>query len=88
MLLQSYCSSLPSRPRFINTDVLASVLVTLVIYLAYKLFESWFCDYCSPLQHLPGPPSPGYVLGNIQESMMEVRFELRLHVPELSLTRN
>ncbi|KAK0191337.1 cytochrome P450 [Armillaria mellea] len=57
--------------RLFNTDVLASVLVTLVIYLAYKLFESWFRDYCSPLQHLQGPPSPGYVLGNIQESMME-----------------
>ncbi|KAK0206158.1 cytochrome P450 [Desarmillaria ectypa] len=52
-------------------DVLASVLVTLTIYLAYKLFESWIRDYCSPLQHLRGPPSPGYVLGNIQESMME-----------------
>lgn len=47
--------------------------VSLAALSLYKLFRLVYVEITSPLRHLPGPNSPSWFYGNLQEIWNEVR---------------
>lgn len=48
-------------------QLLASLSATLGAYGVYKLVTFYYDQWTSPLQLLPGPPSPSFIYGNMKE---------------------
>ncbi|KAJ3535832.1 hypothetical protein NMY22_g6302 [Coprinellus aureogranulatus] len=47
--------------------LLTSLAATFGAYGAYRLLSFFYSNLTSPIRHLPGPPSPSFVWGNLQE---------------------
>lgn len=48
-------------------QLLVSLSATLGAYGVYRLVAFYYDQWTSPLQLLPGPPSPSFIYGNMKE---------------------
>ncbi|KAG6809703.1 hypothetical protein H0H92_015069 [Tricholoma furcatifolium] len=51
----------------VAVQLVGSLSATLVAYGAYRLLQLIYEEVTSPLRDLPGPPSPSFIYGNMQE---------------------
>jgi heme oxygenase len=54
-------------------QLIASLGATLGAYGLYKALSFLYGNATSPLRHLPGPPSKGFIWGNLKEIIDAVR---------------
>ena len=56
----------------VAVQLIVSLAATLGTYGLYKAVKFIYVNQTSPLRHLPGPPSKGFIWGNLKEIINEV----------------
>ena len=70
----------------VTLQLIASLAATLGAYGVYKALKFVYGNVTSPLRHLPGPPSKGFIWGNLKEIVDAVRLIVPCTFPFLLLT--
>ena len=58
-----------------TSQLIASLAGILLVYAIYKLSTFIYDEVTSPLRHVPGPPSPGFIYGNFKKLADSVESE-------------
>ena len=56
-----------SSPYASTTQLVVSLASFLLVYGIYKIFSFVYDKLTSPLRHVPGPPSPSFIHGNVRQ---------------------